>query len=116
MENIMMLQDQLRDLFYDVYGFEPSFGSVSDWNDPSWLARMYNSLYDEFHGVPEEFDLADEHRSEFWRDLNRRQRLYDAERYASWAAADIERGDLKSATFYQQMAKRALAGWESIQV
>jgi hypothetical protein len=113
MENLMIMQDKLVGLYNEMYGFDPDFGTISDWNDIGWVTRMYNDLRAEFHSLPEEFDLS---RSEFWRDLNRRQRLYDAERYVSWAAADIERGDLKSARFYQQMAQRALAGWESIQV
>ena len=54
MENIMMLQDQLRDLFYNIYGFYPSFGSYKDWNDPQWLNRMYDSLYKEYNSLPEE--------------------------------------------------------------
>ena len=113
MEKLMIMQDKLVGLYNEMYGFDPDFGTVSDWNDLGWVTRMYNDLRAEYHSLPEEFDLS---RSEFWSDLNRRQLLRAAERYTSWASADIERGDLKSATFYQQMAKRALAGWESIQV
>ena len=113
MEKLMIMQDKLVGLYNEMYGFDPDFGTISDWNDIGWVTRMYNDLRAEFHSLPEELDLS---RSEFWSDLNRRQLLRDAERYVSWAAADIERGDLKSARFYQQMAQRALAGWESIQV
>ena len=118
MENITAvqlwaMQDKFCDLYFDIYGYRPDFGTVSDWNDIGWVTRMYNDLRAEFHSLPEELDLP---RSKFWSDLNRRQLLRDAERYVSWASADIERGDLKSARFYQRMAQRALAGWESIQV
>ena len=112
------MQDKFCDLYFDIYGYRPDFGTVSDWNDIGWVTRMYNDLLAEYHSLPAEFDLSPmpDGRSDFWRELNRRQLLRDAERYTSWASADIERGDLKSATFYQMMAKRALAGWESIQV
>ena len=113
MENLMIMQDKLVGLYNEMYGFDPDFGTVSDWNDIGWVTRMYNDLRAEFHSLPEELDLS---RSEFWSDLNRRQLLRDAERYVSWAADDIERGDIKSARFYQRMAQRALAGWESIEV
>ena len=118
MENLMVMQDKLVELYNDMYGFDPDFGTVSDWNDLGWVTRMYNDLLAEFHSLPAEFDLSpvEDERSIFWRELNRRQLLNDAERFASWASADIERGDLKSARFYQQMAKRALARRESIQV
>jgi hypothetical protein len=118
MENLMVMQDKLVELYNDMYGFDPDFGTVSDWNDLGWVTRMYNDLLAEFHSLPAEFDLSpvEDERSIFWRELNRRQLLNDAERFASWASADIERGDLKSATFYQMLAKRALAGWESITV
>ena len=115
MENLMVMQDKLVELYNDMYGFDPDFGTVSDWNDLGWVTRMYNDLLAEFHSLPAEFDLSpvEDERSIFWRELNRRQLLNDAERYASWASADIERGDLKSATFYQMLAKRALAAWET---
>ena len=48
------MQDNLVELYNEMYGFDPDFGTVSDWNDIQWLNRMYDSLYKEYNSVPEE--------------------------------------------------------------
>ena len=58
MKNVATIRDKFIDLYYNIYGFYPSFGSYRDWNDPQWLNRMYDSLYKEYNSLPEEFDLA----------------------------------------------------------
>ena len=57
MENVATIRDKFVDLFYNIYGFYPGFGSYNDWNDLGWLNRMYDSLYKEYNSLPEEFDL-----------------------------------------------------------
>ena len=52
------MQDNLVELYNEMYGFDPDFGTVSDWNDINWVTRMYDSLYKEYNSLPEEFDLA----------------------------------------------------------
>ena len=52
------MQDKFCDLYFDIYGYRPDFGTVSDWNDIGWVTRMYDSLYKEYNSLPEEFDLA----------------------------------------------------------
>jgi hypothetical protein len=52
------MQDKFCDLYFDIYGYRPDFGTVSDWNDINWITRMYDSLYKEYNSLPEEFDLA----------------------------------------------------------
>jgi hypothetical protein len=56
METISTLRTKLRKLFIEIYGFEPTFGSSYDWQNKDWLIRMYNSLYKEFHSLPEELN------------------------------------------------------------
>lgn len=68
MENVATIRDKFVDLYYNIYGFYPSFGSYNDWNDLGWLNRMYDSLYTEYNSLPQEFDLVQirfhvEHRS-----------------------------------------------------
>jgi hypothetical protein len=52
------MQDKFCDLYFDIYGYRPDFGTVSDWHDIGWVTRMYDSLYKEYNSLPEEFDLA----------------------------------------------------------
>jgi hypothetical protein len=54
MENVATIRDKFIDLYYNIYGFYPSFGSYRDWNDIQWLNRMYDSLYKEYNSLPEE--------------------------------------------------------------
>jgi len=54
MENVATIRDKFVDLYYNIYGFYPSFGSYNDWNDLGWLNRMYDSLYAEYNSLPEE--------------------------------------------------------------
>ena len=49
METLMIMQDKLVGLYNEMYGFDPDFGTVSDWNDLGWVTRMYNDLLIEYH-------------------------------------------------------------------
>ena len=45
------MQDNLVELYNEMYGFDPDFGTVSDWNDLGWVTRMYNDLLAEYHSL-----------------------------------------------------------------
>ena len=54
MKTITQLQIDFITLYEKMYAVVPSFGTFKDWNDPSWLARMYDDLYKLYNSEPEE--------------------------------------------------------------
>lgn len=57
MKNVALLQAKFIALYEQMYGFAPSFGSFQDWNNPGWLARMYDDLYKLYNSGPEELEM-----------------------------------------------------------
>ena len=57
MKNIARLQAKIMALYDQMYGFVPTFGSLEDWNDPNWLARMYDDLYRTYNSLPDEIEM-----------------------------------------------------------
>ena len=55
MKTITELQIDFITLYEKMYAVVPSFGTFKDWNDPSWLARMYDDLYRTYNSELEEF-------------------------------------------------------------
>jgi hypothetical protein len=54
METVSQLQKKFITLYWEMYGFAPSFGTFEDWMDRNWLARMYDDLYRIYNSSPEE--------------------------------------------------------------
>ena len=57
MKNVALLQAKFIALYEQMYGFAPSFGTIYDWNNASWLARMYDDLYRTYNSLPEELEM-----------------------------------------------------------
>ena len=55
MKTITQLQIDFITLYEKMYAVVPSFGTLQDWQDAGWLARMYDDLYRLYNSEPEEF-------------------------------------------------------------
>ena len=54
MKNVAQLQIDFITLYEKMYAVVPSFGTLQDWQDAGWLARMYDDLYRTYNSEPEE--------------------------------------------------------------
>ena len=54
MKTITQLQIDFITLYEKMYAVVPSFGTLQDWQDAGWLARMYDDLYRTYNSEPEE--------------------------------------------------------------
>jgi hypothetical protein len=55
MKTITQLQLDFISLYEQMYGFVPTFGTIYDWNNASWLGRMYDDLYKTYNSLPDEY-------------------------------------------------------------